>query len=141
MLEQFARGDRRRFWKKVRIGSGCWEWKAARKGREPSYGCFWWRGKHRFAHRIALEMTLRRPLAGVVLHRCDNPICVRPSHLLEGTLSANAIDMTMKGRNGQHVHPERRPRGQAHGASKLSSDAVVDIRKEWAVCADCGVRL
>ena len=33
-------------------------------------------------------------------HKCDNPPCVRPSHLLLGTHADNAMDASMRGRAG-----------------------------------------
>jgi len=42
-----------------------------------------------------------------VLHRCDNPPCVRPKHLFLGTDADNQRDAREKGR---HVDPPRSPR-------------------------------
>ena len=53
----------------------------------------------RKAHRVA--WVLQRgpiPPAHCVLHRCDNPGCVRGSHLFLGTVADNNRDMFAKGR-------------------------------------------
>lgn len=34
-----------------------------------------------------------------ICHSCDNPLCVRPKHLWEGTVKQNNKDMCNKGRN------------------------------------------
>lgn len=41
----------------------------------------------------------------LVLHHCDNPPCVRPEHLFQGTPQDNMDDKVTKG---------RAPRGLAH---------------------------
>jgi hypothetical protein len=33
-----------------------------------------------------------------ICHHCDNPICIRPSHLFDGDQAANIQDMVAKGR-------------------------------------------
>jgi hypothetical protein len=51
------------------------------------------------AHRYAWLLTNGSIPPGMcVLHRCDNPPCVNPSHLWIGTLKDNVQDMLRKGR-------------------------------------------
>lgn len=91
-----------RFWAQVDMRSGiweCWEWTGARLPR--GYGFAWDNavGANRLAHRLAWELT-NGPIPDDlwVLHRCDNPPCVRPDHLFLGTAADNAHDMMAKGR-------------------------------------------
>lgn len=92
-----------RFWSKVEIphgGFGCWRW-AGSKDRW-GYGRLA-RGKKRDgmvgAHRAALELSgVRVPDEMCVLHECDQPDCVNPSHLSLGTHLDNARDKVRKGR-------------------------------------------
>lgn len=65
-----------------------------------------------------------------VCHRCDNPRCVRPSHLFIGDAAANNADMRSKGREG---HGFACVYGEANAASKLTTEKVSAIR---AMAAD-----
>lgn len=87
-----------RFWTKVRKSDGCWEWTAGRSGK--GYGQFYTGSALRDgAHRVAWELTHGPvPPSMVVMHLCDNPPCVRPSHLALGGQSANITDAFRKGR-------------------------------------------
>jgi hypothetical protein len=96
-----AFGDPRlpaRFWSKVQPypTSGCWVWTAARKGL--GYGCFGFEGRNWTTHRLMHSIATGEQPA-VVMHRCDNPPCVNPDHLISGTHAANMADMMAKGRN------------------------------------------
>lgn len=52
----------------------------------------------RLAHRAALAGKLGRPVRGKARHTCDNPPCVNPEHLLEGTQADNVADAVARGR-------------------------------------------
>jgi hypothetical protein len=91
-----------RFWDKVRKqdGDGCWEWTANTNNQ--GYG-FIGSGppqrKPLLAHRVSFEIAFGPIATGMcVLHRCDNPLCVRPDHLFLGTLRDNTQDSIAKGR-------------------------------------------
>ena len=119
-----------RFWGQVvEQPSGCWEWVGPRN--KNGYGAFGMsvRGKTRvvLAHRFSYEIHTRLPLPdGVfVLHRCDNPPCVRPAHLFPGDHLANARDMSTKGRAATGENGR-------HGVAKLTPDIARAIREEHA---------
>ncbi|MBU6231535.1 HNH endonuclease [Patescibacteria group bacterium] len=59
-----------------------------------------------------------------VCHSCDNPACVRPSHLFLGTHADNAHDKITKGR----VVLGPPMRGVKNGNSKLTLEQVHEIR-------------
>lgn len=101
-----------RFWPKVRVAApdDCWEWTASRTPTD--YGRFS-RGRGgagwEYAHRVAWLLTHGSiPRGMCVLHACDNPPCVNPSHLFLGTQLENIADRTRKGRSaGQPNAPGR----------------------------------
>ena len=87
-----------RFWSKVDFSDpdGCWPWKGSYRH---AYGEFWLNGTKAYAHRVAALLVFGAlPDDSVVLHRCDNPACVRPDHLGVGDQTANMRDCSEKGR-------------------------------------------
>ena len=125
-------GPIQRFWAKVnKQGSGarpglgrCWEWVGAIGGT--GYGALGVGARVVSAHRMSFEIFAGRPPVGCVLHRCDNRLCVRPSHLFEGTKGDNVRDMHSKGR-------ARPPRGERHPRAKLDAAKVAVIRSSVGV--------
>lgn len=76
------------------------------------------------APRVAFYLATGSWPQHFVCHHCDNPSCVRFEHLFEGTNTENMADMYRKGRSN-HTRP---PRGEQHGASKLTTELVLAIR-------------
>jgi len=115
-VQTLRSNDRRliaeRFWSRVKLVPGnnpklgyCWEWTGARD--RDGYGQFRYQRRQSKAHRVVLILlgvNLSKPQSA---HRCDNPPCVRPSHLFAATPRENTIDMMAKGR---HVYVCNLPR-------------------------------
>jgi hypothetical protein len=91
------------FWSKVDQTGDCWTWTAGRD--KDGYGKFaiglgGHAQRHVRAHRFAYESLVGDiPDGHVVMHRCDNPPCVRPDHLTTGTPLDNNDDKIAKGRD------------------------------------------
>ena len=146
ILERFAS-----LYKKVE--SGCWEWKEnfVSGGYGRTYiarieSC----DRHVLAHRLSYMIHFGEiPKNMCVMHKCDNPRCVNPDHLMLGTKGDNNIDRASKGRSsrgdnhysrttperlsrGDHhysrIRPESLARGSKHGCSKISEQDVMEIR-------------
>lgn len=99
-----------RFWEKVKKGEGCWEWQGA-LSKEWQYGAFRVSAKRPTvkAHRVSWEIANGEIPEGMnVLHKCDNPKCVRLSHLFLGTIADNNRDKWNKQRQGKFSHDQVR---------------------------------
>jgi hypothetical protein len=64
------------------------------------------------------------PKGMMACHQCDNPGCVRPSHIFIGTASDNMRDMGQKGR-----HRIGNRKGMKHPLAKFTDEQVREIRK------------
>lgn len=115
--------DHQRFWEKVDTSGDCWEWKG---GKPLGYGRFYWRGGDYQAHRASLLLAgVEIPEGKFVLHHCDNPSCVRPSHLYIGTHNDNMRDMARRGRAADTS-------GENHPQVKMTARKVRWARKAFA---------
>ena len=123
--------------KYVASESGCWEWIAGKD--TDGYGRFGVSSRlNKKANRVAFLLA-HGPYDDQlsVLHRCDNPACVRPSHLFLGTQAENVRDMLLKGRrrsgppetNPFRVSP---PVGELNARAKLTAGDVAKIRIAYA---------
>lgn len=126
-----------RFWSKVDKSPGygpngdCWIWTGA-KGCESFNGGYGLIGMGRRgagnkqATHVAWLLEHGEWPAGEMCHKCDNPPCVRPDHLFDGTHSENMKDAFDKGRQeNPRFHLEDHPR------AKLTIKEVADIRSEY----------
>ncbi len=88
-------------------------------GNGNGYGVKRVQGKKCYAHRLALEAKLGRPLKPgyCACHTCDVRNCINPEHLFEGTYSENTLDAVKKGRYCKH-------------SQKLSESEIWEIRRQ-----------
>ena len=114
-----------RFWRHVdrHDNTECWLWHGATDGH--GYGRMnlhtWPKIHFVQAHVIAWYLATGEVAKHDVLHRCDIPLCVNPSHLFLGTQADNNRDMWRKGRG-------RSARGIQCSQAKLNDDIVRAIR-------------
>lgn len=126
-----------RFWGKVDKKNGftpthmphlghCWNWTAGKS--TAGYGAIgigsMVDGSRRMerASRVAWFLVYGKWPDLFVLHRCDNPVCVRPDHLFLGTNADNHHDKAQKKRASGGSS-----RGETNGSSKLSTEQALEI--------------
>jgi hypothetical protein len=112
---QFARPQLTRFLDKIIKTDTCWIWTACRS--RAGYAKF----DGTLAHRVSYRLFKGELAKGqLVMHSCDNPLCVNPDHLSIGTNADNSRDMVNKGRQ---AFGERSPK------AKLTNEQVAAIRE------------
>ncbi len=113
-----------RFWSKVKKSARCWEWQAGRDSF--GYGKFSVNRNPIRAHRVSMMLHLGQelPPGECVLHTCDNPACVNPTHLYIGDRKQNGRDMKKRGR-------APRSTGESNGNAVLTEAVVRAVRCEY----------
>lgn len=124
-----------RFWAKVALTANpnrCWLWSAGLDGH--GYGQIKVKGKHRRAHRLAWFFVKGEYPTLFLLHSCpggDNPLCVNPNHLREGTAKDNSEDAVKRG---------QMPLGEQRTGAKLTNEQVAEIKRRLAT-GESGARI
>lgn len=130
-----------RFWQRVDKNgpNGCWNWTGAVNVASGGYGVIGGKfygerlvpiGGAILAHRVSWMMANgNMPQSSdyhgwVVMHTCDNRLCVNPAHLMLGTQRANVHDMIAKKRDVRVPGKV----GAAHKRAKLTDAQVAEIR-------------
>jgi len=85
------------FWKRTKKVGDCIEWTGAKNGN--GYGQVGYHYKHYTAHRLAFLLANGYlPNGLVIMHSCDNKLCVKPDHLVAGTHQQNIADAWTRNR-------------------------------------------
>lgn len=114
---------KRKFFSKIKLVNKCLVWTGIKSS--DGYGLINIGRPTYSAHRFA--WTLRNgkiPKGLCVLHKCDNPACVKPNHLWLGTQLDNIADRHKKDR-------DYHSRGELSGMAKLTNRQAREIKKKY----------
>lgn len=96
--------------------TGCWLWTGSRDS--DGYGRFVYRGDIVSAPRAGYALFVGDPTGFQTRHTCDNPPCVRFTHLLLGDHNDNVQDMVERNRQCQ---------GRRHHSARLDEIRVAEL--------------
>lgn len=120
--------------------SGCLIWTGNVYEGEHPYGRLVVDGRQELAHRLAWRLANGPIPAGrVVRHRCDNPRCVEPDHLLLGTQADNMQDMVSRrrfNRSGERNNSARMtwPKVRKIRADHQAGATVKQLAAKYRIC-------
>lgn len=103
------------------LDTPCWEWRGLADPK--GYGRVWDGDRVQFAHRYSY-MTWVALITSeeFILHKCDNPPCMNPAHLMVGDDVTNTADKMSK---------KRQANGELTTLHKLSDRQVAEIRASF----------
>jgi len=98
------------FLSKIKIGDSCWEWSGNINHTRGGYGTHQHTFEHMTYRKRYMTVSCHRHFFQIwhdvklpsniqVLHKCDNPKCVRPDHLFIGSNQDNTDDKVNKKRH------------------------------------------
>lgn len=122
----------KKFWRYVNRGTAdkCWEWKAFRD--KDGYGKMRVGRSNKGAHIVSWNIHFGEIAKGLfVLHKCNNPSCVNPSHLKLGDHDANMCDRLDSGHYA---------RGEKHPGAKITDEVVCRIRSAQGTYKELAAR-
>lgn len=103
----------------TKVSGACMEWQGPVTN---GYGRITVQGTALWAHREVLRLATGAS-PEVVMHNCDNPLCINPTHLVPGTHQSNFADMVTK---------QRQAKGADHYKAKLTPTKVQRARRKRA---------
>lgn len=115
--------DKASFCSRISIGDSnqCWIYQGGKD--YDGYGLFKVMLRSRKAHRVSYNIFHRVDARNLnVLHTCDTPACVNPTHLFVGNATTNNHDI---------INKKRKVNGENVANHKLSDQQVELIRQEF----------
>ena len=96
-IQQLTEAQIHSFNSRINKDGDCWVWTG--DSQEDGYGRFYCPPKVYAAHRIAYALHYGSiPSDKAILHTCDSPYCVNPTHMTLGSYKDNLNDSIAKGR-------------------------------------------
>lgn len=100
------------------MDNGCWHIISHKSGKRP-YPIIYVNNKTYKVHRLIYERDVEKIKDGnVIRHKCDNPYCINPKHLIQGSQNDNIQDK---------IKRNRQAKGENIGTSKLTNEDVIWI--------------
>lgn len=126
-----------RVWEHIDRRSRCWLWTGPKNthgyGRIATV-----KPKKEYVHRLMYQWAYGVEVGdGVVMHACDTPACVKPSHLHLGTQTENVRDMYAKGRQAKNARSPNRDKTHCSDGHEFTAENTYRDKSGWRRCRAC----
>lgn len=113
----------------------CWPWIY---GKHRGYGRFSFDGRPAaLAHRVSYILYSGEiPKGMLIIHKCDNKICVNPNHLEIGTQKQNVHDAIYRAKSHRNVR-EKNKTHCVHGHEYTKENT--QYNRGFRKCRECGL--